>query len=52
MNILGVELAGFTSGDKLCCVLEGCGPIETLPEDFADQGSGSKVRTARALMYL
>jgi hypothetical protein len=39
MNILGVELAGFTSGDKLCCVLEGRGPIETLSEGFVSQGS-------------
>jgi hypothetical protein len=52
MNVLGVEVAGFTSGDKLCCVLESRVPVETLPESFADQGSRSKVRAARALMYL
>jgi hypothetical protein len=52
MNVLGVELAGFTSGDKLCCVLEGRGLVETLLETFTSQGSGPKVRAARALMYL
>jgi hypothetical protein len=39
MDVLAVELAGFTSGDKLCCILEGRGPTETLLESFADQGS-------------
>ena len=38
MDVLGMELAGFTLGDQFSSVLEGSGPIETLPESFPGKG--------------
>ena len=37
MDGFGMELAGLAGGDKLRGVVQGGGPIEPLPESFADQ---------------
>ena len=52
MDILGVELAGFTLGYLCSCILEGCRPEEALSECFADKCSCANVVTTYASMYL
>src|SRR3954471_5589996 len=47
-----MELARFTLGYLCRCILEGCGPEETLPERFAGKCSGANVVSTYASVYL
>ena len=38
MNLLGMELTGFTSLHQLDCIIEHCWPIEPAAKRLADQG--------------
>ena len=47
-----MELTRFTLSYKRSCILEGCGPEETLPECLAGKGPGPYVGATYATMYL
>ena len=46
VDLLGVELAGFTSLNDVRCILKRLRPVETAPEDFSCEGAGARMVAA------
>ena len=50
MYLLCMELARPAALIQFGCILEGCWPVETLPEGLPDHRAGGRVTPALALM--